>query len=118
MTRVLVVDDDPLIRWSLESGLRGEGYEVSGLDSAEEALAELQATRFDLVIADVLLPGMDGLELIGRMRAVCPGIKTIVLTGEGSREVEDRALEHGALAYVEKPFSLKDLIGLVKAVLS
>lgn len=117
MPRVLIVDGDPLIRWSLESALTKEGYEVTALDSAEKALTELEVSRFDLAIVDVVLPGIDGLELIGRMRSVWPGIKTIVITGEGSRQIEARALEHGAVAYVEKPFSVRELIGLVKTVL-
>lgn len=117
MARVLVVDDDPLIRWSLEQALSSEGYDVTALDSAEKALAEVESSDVDLAIVDVVLPGMDGLELIGRMRSVCPGIKTIVMTGERSREIEARALEHGAVAYVEKPFSVRELIGLVKTVL-
>lgn len=117
MTRVLVVDDDRLVCWSLERTLSREGYEVSAVDSAEQALAQLGPSCFDLAIVDVVLPGMDGLELIGRIRSVCPDIKALVITGWGSRDVERRALEQGAFAYVEKPFSIKELIGLVKSAL-
>lgn len=117
MPQVLVVDDDRLVCWSLEQTLRREGYGVSSVDSAEKALEKLEGSRFDVAIVDVVLPGMDGLGLIGWMRLVSPGIKTIVITGHGSREVERKALEHGAFAYVEKPFSLKEVIGLVKRAL-
>jgi len=117
MVRVLVVDDDRLICWSLEQALRREGYEVLSVDSAEKALGEVEGSRFDLAIVDIVLPGMDGLGLIGWMRAVHPGIRPIVITGHGSREVEKKALANGAFAYVEKPFSIKELLGLVKMAL-
>lgn len=115
--RILVVDDDRLIRWSLQSALSSEGYDVTTLDSAEQALAQLETNRFDLAIVDVMLPQMDGLELVERMRSVCPGIKTLVITGQRSGDTERRVLEQGALAYVEKPFSVKELSGLVKQAL-
>lgn len=117
ITRVLVVDDDRLIRWTLESALKSKGYDVTTVDSAEKALAEVGAGGFDAAVVDVVLPGMSGLELIGRMRSVCSGIKTIIVTGQGSREVEQRALEQGAFAYVEKPFSVKELTELVEVAL-
>jgi DNA-binding NtrC family response regulator len=124
MGRVLVVDDDPLIRWSLGRALSREGYGVAALDSAEMGLAdveaccaEVEASCFGVAIVDVVLPGMDGLMLMTQMRSVCPQIKTIIITGQGSREVEQSALEHGACAYVEKPFSVNEIIGLVKTML-
>ncbi len=117
MPAILVVDDNPLIRWSLEVVLSREGYEVSGLDSAEKALAAVETCRFDAAIVDVVLPGMDGLQLIGCLQSVCPDIKILVITGRGSRDVEQSALEQGSYAYVEKPFSVSELVGLVKTVL-
>lgn len=117
MARILVVDDDRLVCWSLEQALSREGYGVSSVDSAEKALEQVERNRFDLAIVDLVLPGMDGLGLIGWMRLVSPGTRTIVTTGHGSREVERKALEHGAFAYVEKPFSVKEVIGLVKMAL-
>lgn len=117
MTRILIVDDDRLIRWSLESALKGKGYDVIALESAEKALVELEARCFDVAIVDVVLPGMGGVELIGQMRSMSSGIKTIIVTGQGSREVEQRAREYGAFAYVEKPFSVKELTDVVEVAL-
>ncbi|MFQ5848168.1 MAG: response regulator, partial [Candidatus Methylomirabilales bacterium] len=117
MTRVLVVDDDRLVCWSLGRALAREGYEVMTLESAEQALAEVGTSRFGLVITDFALPGMDGLELLEQMRSMCPDIRAIVITGKGSREVEREALNRGATAYVEKPFSVRELVGLVKTIL-
>lgn len=114
MAQVLVVDDDRLVRWSLEQALRREGWEVSAVDAAEKALDEVKQRRFDLAIVDLVLPGMDGLGLISWLRSASPGTKTIVITGHGSREVERKVLEGGAFAYVEKPFSIKALIELAK----
>jgi DNA-binding NtrC family response regulator len=118
MERVLVVDDDRLICWSLERALSREGYRVSAVESAETALTEFEARPFEVAIVDVVLPGMDGMELIGRVRSVCPGTKFIVITGYGSRDVEKRALDHGTFAYVEKPFSVRGLVGMVRTILS
>ena len=117
MTRILIVDDDRLVRWSLESALTSKGYDVVAVESAEKALAELGAGCFDVAIVDVVLPGMDGLELTRQFRSTCPGIKAIICTGQGSREVEQRAREYGAFAYVEKPFSVKELTDVVEVAL-
>lgn len=117
MDRVLVVDDDRLVCWSLERALNREGYRVSAVESAEEALSEVQGRPFDVAIVDVVLPEMDGMELISRVRSVSPATKFIVITGYGSRDVERRALMHGTFAYLEKPFCVKELMSLVKAVL-
>lgn len=113
MARVLVIDDDPLIRWSLQSALSSEGYDVVTADSAEDALAAVETSSPDVAIVDFALPGMNGLELIGQMRSVCPAVKVIVITGQGSPELVQRALEQDVFAYVEKPFSVKELTGLV-----
>lgn len=113
MARVLVVDDDPLIRWSLQSVLCSEGHDVNAVDSAENALAEVEMRSPNVAIVDFVLPGMNGLELIERMRSVCPAVKVIVITGQGSPELVERTVERDVFAYVEKPFSIKELTGLV-----
>ena len=117
--RVLIVDDEPNIVLSLEFLLRQQGYEVSVARDGEEALAAAEEKRPDLVVLDVMLPGLDGFEVCRRLREhpENAGLKILLLTARG-REVERvRGLEEGADAYVRKPFSTRQLMKTVAELL-
>ncbi|HSS78511.1 MAG TPA: response regulator [Thermoanaerobaculia bacterium] len=117
--RVLIVDDEPNIVLSLEFLLRQQGYEVSVARDGEEALAAAEERRLDLVVLDVMLPGLDGFEVCRRLRErpELAGLKILLLTARG-REVERvRGLEEGADAYVRKPFSTRQLMKTVAELL-
>ena len=117
--RVLIVDDEPNIVLSLEFLLRQQGYEVSVARDGEAALAVTEAQRIDLVVLDVMLPGLDGFEVCRRLRErpELAGLKILLLTARG-REVERvRGLEEGADAYVRKPFSTRQLMKTVADLL-
>jgi two-component system, OmpR family, alkaline phosphatase synthesis response regulator PhoP len=117
--RVLIVDDEPNIVLSLEFLLRQQGYEVSVARDGEEALAAAEAQRLDLVVLDVMLPGLDGFEVCRRLRErpELAAMKILLLTARG-REVERvRGLEEGADAYVRKPFSTRQLMKTVAELL-
>jgi len=117
--RVLIVDDEPNIVLSLEFLLRQQGYEVSVARDGEEALAAAEEQRLDLVVLDVMLPGLDGFEVCRRLRERpdLAGLKILLLTARG-REVERvRGLEEGADAYVRKPFSTRQLMKTVAELL-
>jgi len=117
--RVLIVDDEPNIVLSLEFLLRQQGYEVSVARDGEEALAAAEEKRLDLVVLDVMLPGLDGFEVCRRLRErpELAGLKILLLTARG-REVERvRGLEEGADAYVRKPFSTRQLMKTVAELL-
>jgi two-component system response regulator MprA len=114
--RVLVVDDEPLIVEMLSMGLGYEGFDVSVARTGPEALEEAWSTKPHLVVLDIMLPGMDGLEVCRRIRARGDaGI--IMLTARG--EVEDRiaGLDNGADDYLAKPFTFGELMARVRAVL-
>ncbi|HKP51666.1 MAG TPA: response regulator transcription factor [Chloroflexia bacterium] len=114
--RVLVVDDEPLIVEMLSMGLGYEGFDVSVARTGPEALEEAWSTKPHLVVLDIMLPGMDGLEVCRRLRARGDaGI--IMLTARG--EVEDRiaGLDNGADDYLAKPFTFGELMARVRAVL-
>jgi len=114
--RVLVVDDEPLIVEMLSMGLGYEGFDVSIARTGPEALEEAWSTKPHLVVLDIMLPGMDGLEVCRRLRARGDaGI--IMLTARG--EVEDRiaGLDNGADDYLAKPFTFGELMARVRAVL-
>jgi DNA-binding response OmpR family regulator len=117
--RVLIVDDEPNIVLSLEFLLRQQGYEVSVARDGEEALAAAEKWRPDLVVLDVMLPGLDGFEVCRRLRErpENAGLKILLLTARG-REVERvRGMEEGADAYVRKPFSTRQLMKTVAELL-
>lgn len=116
-TRVLVVDDDPKIRTVVRRGLAYEGYRVVEAASGEEGLDKAREHLPDLVVLDVMLPGMDGLEVTRRLRSSGDDIAILMLTARD--EVKDRVvgLETGADDYLVKPFSFEELLARVHALL-
>lgn len=116
MTRVLVVDDDDTIRDLLRSYLAREGFEVREAADGEAALTAARVFRPDVVVLDVLVPGLDGLEVLRRLRAeaACYVILLTAKTEEADRVV---GLELGADDYVTKPFSPRELVARIRAVL-
>jgi DNA-binding response OmpR family regulator len=115
--QVLVVEDDPTVAEVIGSYLRAAEFEVRHTVRGEEALDLVAAGRPDLVILDVLLPGIDGLEVCRRLRSTDADLPVIMLTALG--EVDDRlaGLETGADDYVTKPFSPRELVLRVRSVL-
>jgi DNA-binding NtrC family response regulator len=106
---ILIVDDEQVVRESLVHWFTEDGYEVEAADSASAALAKLAGQEFDLVIADIRMPGMDGIELLEKIRAEQMDTAVIVMTGYASVETAVRALKHGAFDYITKPFDPDDL---------
>jgi two-component system OmpR family response regulator len=115
--RILVVDDEPSIVDSVATVLRYEGFEVDVANSGRSALRKAQGGRFDLIVLDVMLPDLDGLEVTRRIRADGLDIPVLFLTAKS--EVEDRiaGLTVGGDDYVAKPFSLMEIVARTKAIL-
>jgi DNA-binding response OmpR family regulator len=114
---VLVVDDEPQMRFLLTENLEFEGYGVAATESGEDALAELMRRPFSLMIVDVMLPRMSGLELAREVRSRGMRIPIIVLTARGSESDRVIGLDLGADDYVTKPFSVRELMARVRAQL-
>jgi DNA-binding NtrC family response regulator len=115
---VLVVDDDAVFRAALTRYLEQEGFETCSVASADAALAELDERPFDLVITDLRMPGVDGIELIRRVRKTDPEAVCIVVTGFGSPERSIEALEAGAFWFIEKSYErLEAFRGLIERAL-
>ena len=101
--RVLVIDDDDLIADSFRLVLTAEGYDVEAVGSASEALAAVEKAEWDLAFVDLVLPDMDGLDLLRQLQAKRPGLAAVVITGHGSGLRGFAAREAGAYAFLEKP---------------
>jgi two-component system nitrogen regulation response regulator NtrX len=113
-TTVLIVDDEAGIRESLSSILTEEGYQTEGVASGEEALATLERLAVDVVLLDVWLPGIDGLETLGRIQTLPQRPTVIMISGHGNIETAVRATKLGAFDFVEKPLSLDKIVVLVR----
>jgi DNA-binding response OmpR family regulator len=115
-TRILVVEDDRTVAEVVTRYLEREGFVVESVGDGNEALARADAQLPDLVVLDIMLPGLDGLEVCRRLRSRAP-IPVVMLTARGSEEDRVLGLELGADDYVSKPFSPRELTARVKAVL-
>jgi DNA-binding response OmpR family regulator len=113
--RVLVIEDEPEMRGMLSDNLEFEGYEVTAADSAEQALLELERFNFALLIVDVMLPGMSGIDLCGTLRGRGSRVPIIMLTARSHESDRIRGLDSGADDYVSKPFSVRELLARVRA---
>ena len=114
--RVLVVDDEPQIRRALRTGLLGHGYEVEVAEDGESALAMLAARLPDLVVLDLMMPGLDGFEVLRQTRGWSK-VPVIVLSARGEERAKVEALDLGADDYLTKPFGMEELLARVRAVL-
>ena len=114
---ILVVDDQPSMQDALNTSLQSEGYRVATACSGEEALTRIEAQEFDIVLTDLVMPGLNGLDLLERSRVLDPGAAVIVMTGYATLETAVAALRRGACDYLEKPFSLDELTRCVRRLL-
>jgi DNA-binding NtrC family response regulator len=115
--KVLVIDDETVPRQSLELTLDRAGYDCAAFESAKDAMAELAANGADAVITDLRMPGIDGLEVVKRVRQLSDEIPVIVVTGYGSVAGAVEAMKNGAFDYIEKPFEPERIeITLARAI--
>jgi len=110
MASILVVDDEKNIVTTLESCLVQEGYTVSVAANGEEALGILKGNEMDLMVLDIVMPGMDGMDVLERLPEVSPRTKVIMISAMGSIEDAVRATKLGAYDFIEKPLSLEKLL--------
>jgi CheY-like chemotaxis protein len=117
--KILAIDDDGLVRRSLELLLRGAGYNPIVADGGEAALALLPGNRFDLLITDIRMPGMDGLQVIQAVRDFCrenkkPAIPEIVLTAYNDEPVQESAKRIGVREFLLKPFKVDEFLKVLE----
>jgi DNA-binding response OmpR family regulator len=117
MSRLLIIEDEPAIRRGLTDAFVREGYEVAAAADGTEGDRLLREQHFDAVLLDLMLPGLSGYEVCGRMRAAGDQTPVLMLTARGEEEDRVRGLDLGADDYVTKPFSLRELSARVRALI-
>ena len=113
MVRVLVVDDERSMRMTLSEFLREGGYEVESAEDAGAALQLLEKKDFDVVVSDIILPRVNGVELLGQIREVAPDVQVIMMTGEPTADTASKAVRAGAFDYIFKPISKETILKTV-----
>ena len=114
--RILVVDDERQIRRSLQVNLETKGYAVETAENGEEAITAFQNRRPDIIILDLVMPGIEGVEVVRRLRA-SSSVPIIVLSAMGEERHKVEALETGADDYITKPFGMEELLARIKSLL-
>jgi len=115
--RILLVDDEELVRRSLAVNLKREGFELSSAASAEEALAILKEEPYDLLLTDYLMEGMTGIELLKLAKELNPQMKVIVFSGYEDKDSSDEIIRLGANGFICKPVDFEELLERIAAVL-
>jgi DNA-binding response OmpR family regulator len=111
LKKVLIVDDEETLTWSMARSLSKDkdNYEVLIANNGREALNFLEKSKIDLVISDIRMPDINGLDLLVKIKKEYPRTKVIIMTAYGSADVQKEANQRGSLYYVEKPFEISDL---------
>ncbi|MCA9792026.1 MAG: response regulator [Candidatus Eremiobacteraeota bacterium] len=112
--RILVLEDDAVMRETLREALEEEGYQVEAVASGVKAIEQARGSAFDLIVADVRMEGIDGLDTIEQVRDIAPGIRSLVVTGYCNEADTIRALKLGVGDYIQKPFQLQDFLDSVR----
>jgi len=115
--RILVIEDEARIQAFLARGLEAEGYTVLAADNGRDGLALATAGRFDLVVLDLLLPGLSGLQVLRELHRERPGLPVLILSARSDLQTKLRGFELGASDYVPKPFSLDELLARIRVQL-
>ena len=111
--KILVIDDEPIITMSCQKALQSEGFEVHTCSSGLEGVEMFNKDDYDLVIVDNKMPGIDGFEVLDKVKAKRPLQKVIVISGYNTPEQFQKAQYHGASFYLEKPFTQDELLEAV-----
>ncbi len=117
MTRILIIEDEPDMRRGLQDNLEFEDYEIESTGNGNEGLRLAQKEHFDLILLDLMLPGMDGMEVCRKLKESGSTIPIVMLTARGAESDKVEGLLTGADDYITKPFSLKELLARIKVIL-
>jgi DNA-binding response OmpR family regulator len=115
LKKMLIVDDDQLLGWALEKGLPGENLSVRIVETGQDALLEIGEDSYQLVLLDIHLPDINGLELLGEIRKISPDSRIIITSADVSESNKEKAFSGGACQFLEKPFSISAIQGLLRS---
>src|SRR5262245_18319584 len=116
--RILIADDEDGLRWVLEKGFRGAGYQVTAVKDGTAALGEAQSQPFDLILLVVRMPGIDGLSLLKQIREHRADAQVVIMTAHGTMETAIQAMQQGAYDYLAKPFDLDEALLVAERALA
>jgi DNA-binding NtrC family response regulator len=116
--RILIIEDDEEMRALLRDVIEEEGYQTDSVNNGSEAYRKLVKEPSDLIITDVRMPGLTGLDILPGMKKLQPEAPVIVITAFGSEEIQRKAFEKGARAYLEKPIHFQNLRTLIHDLFS
>ncbi len=116
--KVLVVDDETVIRRGLCRVMDGRGYLAEAAESGFKAIEKLQKTKFDIVVTDLKMPGMDGIEVLKAIKILQPDVPVIIITGYSTVDTAVEAMKNGAFDYISKPFTPEQMIEMVEKALN
>ncbi|RNF40034.1 response regulator [Planococcus salinus] len=117
MKTILIVDDQPGIRLLLEEVFTNEGYQTATARNGMEAFEKVRECEPDLILLDMKIPGMDGIEILKKLKADCSRIKVIMMTAYGEKNLIEETISHGAVRYFTKPFDIFEVLRIVKQLL-
>ncbi len=115
--RVLVIDDEDIVRTSCSRSLGPEGYEVKLAKNGLEGLNMIRSEKFDIVLTDLKMPDMDGIEVLKKIKEEWPGVEVIIITGYQTVDTAVKSIKLGAFDYIEKPFTPDALIAAIAKAL-
>ena len=109
-----ILDDDKSIRWVLEKAFQKENFKVSSFENAESILKNFEKIKPDIILSDVRMPGISGIDLVERLKREYPHIPIIIMTAFSDLETTVSSLQKGAYEYLTKPFDIDNVISIVK----
>lgn len=114
MNNILIVDDDPELRSNLKEILQDEGYTTEEVASGREAIGKASSEQFSIILLDLMMPGMDGIETLAELRRISPKTKVIMITAFATVENAVNAIKKGASDYITKPFRIEELLAIIR----
>jgi DNA-binding NtrC family response regulator len=113
-TRVLIIDDEPIVGERLKGSLERAGFVVVAFSSSKSALEKLRSEEFDILVTDIKMGSPDGMEVLRTARQIRPAIKSVVITGFATKAMAEEAMQSGAIEFIAKPFRISYLKDLLK----
>ncbi len=114
---LLVVDDEKLVRWTLEHMMEPDNYRIVSAENGKEAISILEHVHIDLIITDLVMPEVNGIDVAHRAKEIQPDVKVIMMTAHGSNLDKEKARKAGVSCFIEKPFQVHEVRAIVSRML-